>query len=199
MKQRMCLAALLFALSLLPSTAVGQAPTVGADYYGPREFGNMRGYWGAVGVRTLNFYMLPKLQWYGYLDEIPYLPPLPEFAPIVVPYLPAGNYVTFAEVLTSTGTPAALPAKAPPVTTASLKVYVPTNQAELSVNGQMVPQTGKEREIVTPDLEAKTATYTVRVRWQADGQEFDQTRTLTLRSGGQVVCAFTADNPPPGK
>jgi uncharacterized protein (TIGR03000 family) len=80
------------------------------------------------------------------------------------------------------------------ITTASVEVYLPNKDAELWFNGVKTQQTGQKREFITPELQpGKSYTYEVRARWMEDGKQYDQTRTVTVRSGAQVVFAFYAD------
>ena len=45
--------------------------------------------------------------------------------------------------------------------------------------------------VTTPELASdKVYTYEVRAKWTQNGREFDQTRTVTVQPGAQVVFAF---------
>jgi uncharacterized protein (TIGR03000 family) len=90
----------------------------------------------------------------------------------------------------------------PRVLSAAVEIYLPNKDAELWFNGVKTQQAGQKRAFVTPDLEpGKSYSYEVRAKWMEDGKEFDQTRTVTVRSGAQVVFAFFAEKkeqlPPP--
>ena len=65
--------------------------------------------------------------------------------------------------------------------------------AELWFNGVKTQQTGTKRTFTTPELApGKVYSYEIRARWMEKGQEYDQTRTVTVQPGAQVVFAFFA-------
>lgn len=77
---------------------------------------------------------------------------------------------------------------------ASVEVYLPNANAELWFNGVKTQQGGEKRNFVTPELTpGKVFSYEVRARWTENGQQFDQTRTIQVQAGAQVVYAFFAD------
>jgi uncharacterized protein (TIGR03000 family) len=90
----------------------------------------------------------------------------------------------------------------PRVLSAALDIYVPNKDAELWFNGVKTQQAGQKRSFVTPELQpGKVYNYDIRAKWMEDGQEYDQTRNVSVRSGAQVVFAFFAAKkeqlPPP--
>ena len=103
-------------------------------------------------------------------------------------YSPAGTALGGGTVVSPT---AELPK--PRVTTASLEIAVADPNAELWFNGVKTQQTGTKRTFTTPELApGKVYSYEIRARWMEKGQEYDQTRTVTVQPGAQVVFAFFA-------
>jgi len=175
---------------------------------GPIWRGNMAGYYGTNNARRLNFYELPRYHWYGNNFGYPYEWPYGEVPPLDVPRftstypLPAEVYEPYYVAYNGTemptgGTPqlAPQPSTKPPITTASIKVYVPTSTAEVWCNGVKIAQTGPSREIVTPELASgRAVSCEIRVEWMENGKSITQTRTAAqLRPGSQVVLAFSAE------
>jgi uncharacterized protein (TIGR03000 family) len=91
-----------------------------------------------------------------------------------------------------------VPLAAPPADAAArvpdgpvrLMVRVPAD-AEVWVDGNPTRQTGPAREFITPPLKGG-AEYVllVRARWTENGQERDQTSTVSVRAGGRFQVAF---------
>lgn len=67
---------------------------------------------------------------------------------------------------------------------ARLDVRVPSESAQVSLNGVTMTQTGIDRHYVTPPLEPGSYTFDVRVSWRdASGKEMMRTRQVEVRPG----------------
>jgi uncharacterized protein (TIGR03000 family) len=157
------------------------------------------GYYGTDNDLRLNYYALP--QYPRYADNVyPYYSFYGQVTPIEVSrtyVLPAEVYEAYyvsygGAVMPTNGTlkPAPQPSTKKPITTASMKVYVPST-AEVWCNGVKIAQTGPSREL-TPDLASGQTSCEIRVQWMENGKSVTQTRTAQLRPGSQVVLAFSA-------
>jgi uncharacterized protein (TIGR03000 family) len=133
----------------------------------------------------------------------------PVYVPIVVPYFPSTYMLPPVEPydpysMNPYGPPGGQVSPPSSGNSASIELYLPNNSAEVWFNDLKTQQTGQKREYVTPDLEpGKSFTYQVRAKWVEDGKEYDQTRTVTVRAGAQIVFAFYAEKreklPPPSE
>lgn len=73
---------------------------------------------------------------------------------------------------------------------ALLELRVPA-EAEVWFNGEKTIQKGDERIFRSPSLPAgKTFQYEVKVRWNKEGKEQEQTRTIPVRAGEQIRLTF---------
>jgi uncharacterized protein (TIGR03000 family) len=93
---------------------------------------------------------------------------------------------------------AAAPSQSAPArqATASLTVIVPAD-AQVFLDGDPTTETGSERRFITPPLEVGGRyTYTIRARWQQDGQTMEQTRKVPVTGGADLSVDFT--RPAPG-
>jgi uncharacterized protein (TIGR03000 family) len=73
---------------------------------------------------------------------------------------------------------------------ASFTVQVPVN-AELWLEGVKTKQAGTVRPFVTPALTpGKTYVYEVRARWEENGQQVEQKKTIALQAGSQMDVKF---------
>jgi len=80
--------------------------------------------------------------------------------------------------------------------TALVTVYVPAD-AEVFLDGAPTTETGAERRFVTPPLTVGAKySYSIRARWQQDGQTVEQTRKVPVTGGANVSVDFT--KPAPG-
>jgi uncharacterized protein (TIGR03000 family) len=87
--------------------------------------------------------------------------------------------------------------------TAMIDIRIPDPNAQIWLDGQETKQRGTFRPFVSPPLEqGKTFHYKVRARWQQDGKEMDQTKTVEFKAGQRQVVTFDArasgqqNNPP---
>jgi uncharacterized protein (TIGR03000 family) len=73
----------------------------------------------------------------------------------------------------------------PSPSTATLRVHVPTVDAEVYLNGERTRLTGTTRDFTTSVLLAgREYTYDVRVEWQSrDGRKFTDERRVTVQAG----------------
>jgi uncharacterized protein (TIGR03000 family) len=80
------------------------------------------------------------------------------------------------------------PNPVPPVNVASLRVRVPTPDAEVYFQGTRMTKTGTDRDFVTPALLAnRDYTYDIRAVWtDKDGREVVRERQLTVRAGDKL-------------
>jgi uncharacterized protein (TIGR03000 family) len=168
---------------------------VAAEVYDPYYVG----YYGTDNDLRLNYYALP--QYPRYSDNVyPYDWSYGQVTPIEVArayVLPAEVYEAYyasygGTAMPTNGTlnPAPQPSTKKPITTPSMKVYVPST-AEVWCNGVKIAQTGPSREL-TPDLASGQTSCEIRVQWMENGKSVTQTRTAQLRPGSQVVLAFSA-------
>ena len=71
-------------------------------------------------------------------------------------------------------------------------VNVPDDRAKVWIQGQLTQQTGRQRVFVTPALEPGfNYAYEIRVRWGNDKQAVDETRTVSIGLGQQVIVDFS--------
>ncbi len=85
----------------------------------------------------------------------------------------------------------------PPVEkgSAKLTVRVPAD-ADVFFDGSPTTQTGTQRVFVTPALEAgSNYTYSIRARWTENGQPVQQTRTIPVKAGANLVVDFLSPLP----
>jgi len=82
----------------------------------------------------------------------------------------------------------------PLTTTASVQVKVPTADTELWFNGVKTSTPGMIREFATPELApGQNYTYELRAKFVVNGKEYDQTRSITLHAGSQIVVTISVD------
>jgi len=88
----------------------------------------------------------------------------------------------------------AIPFRATPVegTQARIDVRVPTESAEVWLEGVLMKQTGLQRHFVTPELESGSAyTMEIRVRWNdAGGKQQTRAERIDVRAGGLQAVDF---------
>jgi len=78
-----------------------------------------------------------------------------------------------------------------------LRIYVPTPDAQVWIQGQATQQTGLERYFMSPALEPGTYTYTLRGTWTESGREVSREKQVSVRPGQESVVRFTdADSAP---
>jgi uncharacterized protein (TIGR03000 family) len=76
-------------------------------------------------------------------------------------------------------------------TRAHLTVEVPSSSAQVWLEGRPMTQDGTVRAFISPPLESgHDYTYTVRARWLHNGSANDQTQTVRVRPGQDVVVRF---------
>jgi uncharacterized protein (TIGR03000 family) len=90
----------------------------------------------------------------------------------------------------------------PQTATALVIVFVPNEATDLWFNGAKTQSRGQKREFVTPELPpGQVFSYEVKIRWRADGKDYERTRTVRVQAGAQSVVNFTIDEreqlPPP--
>lgn len=71
-----------------------------------------------------------------------------------------------------------------------LRVLVPTENAELWLDGMPTQQRGFARVLESPPLEPGNYSYTVRARWRENGRERDETRTVSFHPGDSMTIDF---------
>jgi uncharacterized protein (TIGR03000 family) len=155
---------------------------VGGGYWGSAPY-YYDGYYGGVGP---------------YSDGLSFYPPGDVFgSPMPGAGFPGGGYADTPPV-----PPVEVAPPNPRTTTALVIVFVPTDTAELWFNGAKTQSRGQRREFVTPELPpGQVFNYEVKIRWTADGKEFERTRTVSVQSGTQSVVNFMIGDreqlPPP--
>lgn len=136
-------------------------------------------YWGGINYR----------EYYGYgrgygLATFP--GPLPSY-----PYgRPGFNYYTFPRRPPTPPSSHELP---PPLEqSAHLLIHVPAD-AEIWLEGAKTQQTGAARRFVTPLLTpGDRYEYEIRARWQEDGRQVEQVKTVMIRAGHRISITFPA-------
>jgi uncharacterized protein (TIGR03000 family) len=79
----------------------------------------------------------------------------------------------------------------PEPSTALINVRVPVADAEVSIDGQRMIQTGLSRRFVSPPLAPRrNYVYDLRARWTQNGKKFDEVRRVTVRAGATVNVSF---------
>jgi uncharacterized protein (TIGR03000 family) len=74
-----------------------------------------------------------------------------------------------------------------------LDIRVPDPNAQIWLDGQETRQRGTFRPFVTPPLETgKTFHYKVRARWQQNGKDMDETKTVEFKVGQRQLVVFGA-------
>jgi uncharacterized protein (TIGR03000 family) len=74
---------------------------------------------------------------------------------------------------------------------ARVLVRVSDPNAQVIVDGHQTQQRGTEREFVTDMSPGSSGTYHIKVRWNQDGRQREQTRDVPVRAGAQQVVDFT--------
>ena len=76
--------------------------------------------------------------------------------------------------------------------TALIEVKLPVADAEVYLEGKKMTRTGTTRQYLSPPLAfRRDYLYVVRAKWTKDGQDFDVTRRIIVRSGATVHVDFT--------
>ena len=79
---------------------------------------------------------------------------------------------------------------------ASVVVQVPTEAAELVVNGSTIDGVGTSRVFETASLPPGTHTFTIAVTWEPNGYtQITRTKTVELRAGERVRVDLTVEDP----
>jgi len=79
---------------------------------------------------------------------------------------------------------------------AHIEVRVPAN-AEVFFDGHKTNQNGSVRYFESPELDPnQNFTYSVRARWNENGQDVERTKQITVRAGQTEMVDFTANNTP---
>jgi uncharacterized protein (TIGR03000 family) len=80
----------------------------------------------------------------------------------------------------------------------TVEIHLPDG-AEVWIDGEPTKQTGAQRTFVTPALHGGLEySYSVRARWETDGQVVEQSRSVDVRAGDHVAIVFprpTGGNP----
>jgi uncharacterized protein (TIGR03000 family) len=196
------LGAVAFGLLLTPDTGYGQRGRVGGGgvYFGGgpylgyspgfygyapyRAYGPWYGSWSSYG----SYYPSYRFGWSGYPSYYGYdygaNAPYASFR-----YSDYPN--TYFDPRMQTGGEYDYGASAGDPNAVHLNVRVPSN-AEVWIEGQKTNQTGRSRFYVSPPLTPrKSYTYEIKARWMENGQEMDQTRTLTVRAGDRQTVDFS--------
>jgi uncharacterized protein (TIGR03000 family) len=156
--------------------------TNGLSLYGPPipTYGPVPGTFG--GSDAHRFYSDPPLFGFG-LNYLGYRSPSPRLAnPTVSVYPPGQEPPPRGRLL-----PAPTNARC-----ARVEVTLPHPDADVWLNGTAVRGSGATRGFESPELEAgKTYQYEVVARWQQDGRERAESRTVTVAAGQTAVADFT--------
>jgi uncharacterized protein (TIGR03000 family) len=115
-----------------------------------------------------------------------YLPPAAGLDYRPMPYTPR---------TLSTAGPATLTARSPAERTAIINVEVPSD-AEVYIDGHVLPRTGSQRQFVTPPIESgRIYHYDIRATWTEGGREISQTQRLALMAGDRKSVSFMPARP----
>jgi len=79
-----------------------------------------------------------------------------------------------------------------------IRIWVPTPDARLWIQGQATQQTGLERSFASPPLAAGDYTYTLRCTWMANGREMSREKQVSVRPGQETAVRFTDADPSTG-
>lgn len=75
---------------------------------------------------------------------------------------------------------------------AQLQVILPDANAEVALNGEKIPSSGRDRTFVSPPLQAgQQYSYTVTASWTQAGRPVSDTRTVAVTPGRVIVVDFT--------
>lgn len=197
MTRTFLLAASLFTLGLIPTMAEAQVvirtPSVGVRIGGPSY---------PYGVGTPYRYGAYNSIYAPYRSgiSIGIYPTYPSYGPLYTPMYPP-RYYGFNDYRYLEPTyyppPSPLPAtpefrpQPTPITTANVRVLVPTADARVWFDGHATTSTGTERVYHTPALKYDSATYRVRAQWTEKGQEMIQEQVVTVNPGQTSVVDFT--------
>jgi uncharacterized protein (TIGR03000 family) len=175
----------------------------GYGYYGPYGYSNYGPYYGYYGEPYYGYgsgygspwgygyrsYYVPRSQGWGYYssdyplpsayyyDEVPMTREVP---------MRRGSYTSFYPPQSQTEVPR---------NAALVAVRVPPD-AELWFGGDKTTQTGEHREFVTPELKQdKDYFYTLKARWNQNGEQTEKTRRVRVRPGSRVTIDFFSAPP----
>ncbi len=85
----------------------------------------------------------------------------------------------------------ATPARLQDPTTALIEIRVPTANAEVWIEGHKTTVRGTVHRFVSPSLASRHSfVYTIRARWNANGQVLDEERRVAVHAGATVVVDF---------
>lgn len=155
--------------------------TNGLSLYGPPvpTYAPVPGTFG--GGDAHRFYSNPPLLGYG-LHYFGYRSPSPRLANPTVNVYPPGQEPPPARLLNRPSSP----------NRCRVEVALPHPDADVWLNSTAMKGSGATRAFESPDLEAgKTYQYEVVARWQQDGKERAESRTITVAAGQSVVADFT--------
>ncbi len=88
------------------------------------------------------------------------------------------------------------PGRAEPENRSTIKVFVPTTDTQLWVNGQLTRQKGRERVFVTPPLTPGTYRYRFRASWSAGKAPERAEQTVTFLPDTSLVIDFAKNQRP---
>ncbi len=156
--------------------------TNGLSLYGPPvpTYGPVPGTFG--GGDAHRFYSNPPLFGYG-LTYLGSRSPSPRLAAPSVRVYPPGQEPAPQRLLRTPLSNAKC---------ARVELALPHPDADVWLNATAMKGTGTERAFESPELETgKTYQYEVVARWQQDGREKAESRTITVAAGQTVVADFT--------
>jgi uncharacterized protein (TIGR03000 family) len=173
-------------MTLLLTPAVGEAQRrggarVGGAYTGVRA-PYYRGYggWGfshGWGYPGYYYYYGGRPYYYGYNG-------------VILSTYP--SYVYSPNVTNKSLYPATAPNEIQNANSAEFVVRLPDPNAEVWFQNYKTKQTGLVRQFESDALDpSSTYTFTVRARWNQNGQTVDQTRQVNARAGQNLVVDFT--------
>jgi uncharacterized protein (TIGR03000 family) len=172
-----------------PSSFYGFNP----GYYGPYYPGHYQ--YGNVQPNTYNNYRSPMYSGYGTSGSVPFF----------YSSQPYGSPSTLGSTSSGFGSVITSPAYRIPElhrsvsglpegrqTTVSIRVHVPSPNAELWVEGWKTASKGDWRQFLSPSLvPGQRYIYDVRAQWFKNGREVSEIRHVPVQAGEQIVVDFT--------
>ena len=103
-----------------------------------------------------------------------------------------GYYAYDTPTYVATDSVASAPAPTPAADQAVVHVVLPDANAEVSLNGEKIESSGRERDFFSPQLESgRQYTYTVTASWSLGDRRVGDSRTITVTPGQRTVVDFT--------
>jgi uncharacterized protein (TIGR03000 family) len=117
----------------------------------------------------------------------------PDYYPYNPNYAALSTYQAGATQYSQPSYPAPRASGAAPVT---VRILLPTTDAQVWFNGTQTTETGTDRLFTSPPITPdKNYTYEIKARWTQDGTEVVRTRTLPVHPGQRLMVNFSQPEP----